>query len=106
MADRDPTAGKRAHVGRRRLLGGAGASALAAAVAVFGRPGPASALVAFGCCQLFFHPTLTLAACKTDNAKQKITHYVWTCSQGGTGFTCSCCERYVNGNQTASAAVC
>jgi hypothetical protein len=81
----------RAPVRRRRLLGGIGASGLAAAAAVFGRADPAQALVQVVCCHLCFNPSHSEQECETG------THYVWTCSQTVNNRLnqCWCCEHGV-----------
>jgi hypothetical protein len=79
--------GRRKGLGRRRFLSGVGASGLATAMAVFGSATPASALVAAGCCNLCRSRSGTFAQCSSG------THYVWSCSIGGSAFLhCTCCE--------------
>jgi hypothetical protein len=77
--------------GRRRFLGGLGASGLAAAVAVFGRADPAYALVTVVCCHLCFSPSHSEQECETGR------HYVWTCGRTVNGRLqqCWCCEHGV-----------
>ncbi|GAA1027632.1 hypothetical protein GCM10009557_09780 [Virgisporangium ochraceum] len=58
---------------RRRVLGGLGATGLAAAVAVFGRSGPAAAKYNVACCHLEYAPTRTISSCLS-------------------GRRCQCCE--------------
>jgi hypothetical protein len=70
---------------RRRLLGGLGASGLAAAVAVFGRSSAASAKYHVACCDLEFAPTRTISSCLSGR------HYVWHCWHAGY-VRCQCCE--------------
>jgi len=75
------------------LLGGIGASGLAAAMAVFGRSTEAAAsvspnLVTVVCCNLCFSPSHSELECETG------THYVWTCARTVNGRLqqCWCCE--------------
>lgn len=90
--------------GRRALLGGAGASGLAMAAAVFGRSTPAAA-ANYGCCQLAFNPpNISYTTCANANY-----NYIWNCLYGTVGpiYRYSCCERYTNSSRTtynASAA--
>jgi hypothetical protein len=104
VTDSDTTgAAKRAHIGRRRLLAGAGASGLAAAMTVFGRPGAALA-ANYRCCNLAIHPpNISMSSCK-NVSQEKWTYYVWTCTGGG--YRCSCCEHYTYDTITGSAATC
>ncbi|MBF9132831.1 hypothetical protein I0C86_28310 [Plantactinospora sp. S1510] len=86
--------------GRRRIFAGIGASGLAAAVAVFGRSGPAAAAYAYACCSLEFHPTMSVSACKSGS------HYVWHCWHAGY-VRCQCCEAKDSyGHTVASAYSC
>jgi hypothetical protein len=87
-------------VRRRRLLGGVGASGVAAAIAVFGRSSPAEAYV-YACCHLEFHPTWSIRDCLNTY------HYVWHCWHAGY-VRCQCCEvkRYAGGPNVASAYSC
>jgi hypothetical protein len=76
----------RSRVARRRFLGVVGGGGLATAATVFGFASPASATVAYGCCNLCCNPKgKTLAQCETG------FHYVWQCTES-TGGTCTCCE--------------
>lgn len=104
MTDSDTTgAVRRTRIGRRRLLAGAGASGLAAAVTVFGRPDAALAAY-YRCCNLVFSPpNISMSSCK-NVSQEKFTYYIWTCSGGG--YRCSCCEHKVYGTTTGSAATC
>lgn len=72
-------------VGRRRFLGGVGASGLAAAGVVFGFAGPAQALVPVGCCTLCCKSTGSLGSCESGS------HYVWSCTIEND-LICDCCE--------------
>ena len=87
-------------VRRRRLLGGVGASGVAAAIAVFGRSGPAAAYD-YACCHLQFHPTWSISGCLNTY------HYVWHCWHAGY-VRCQCCEvkNYAGGPNVASAYSC
>jgi hypothetical protein len=71
-------------VRRRRLLGGLGATGVAAAVAVFGRSTPASAYNV-ACCHLDLPPTWSVSRCRG------VPHYVWHCWHAGY-VRCQCCE--------------
>ncbi|GAA0958990.1 hypothetical protein [Virgisporangium aurantiacum] len=88
-------------VRRRRLLGGVGASGIAAAIAVFGRSGPAAAAYQYACCHLQFHPTKSISYCLGTY------HYVWHCWHAGY-VRCQCCEvkNYAGGPNVASAYSC
>jgi hypothetical protein len=70
--------------GRRRFLGKAGVAGLAAAAAVFGRSTPAFA-ANYGCCNLLFAPSHSVAQCRTGS------NYTWTCSMNAY-LWCYCCE--------------
>jgi hypothetical protein len=70
---------------RRRILGAIGASGLATAGVVFGRPSAAHA-VRVGCCNLCHNPSMSVRQCRTYGS-----HYVWGCTQTST-ISCLCCE--------------
>src|SRR5215217_4780120 len=76
---------------RRRVLGGIGASGLAVAGAVFGRPGAAHATVRTGCCNTCHAPSISVAKCKTYGG-----HYIWGCQQT-SAISCLCCESQSGG---------
>lgn len=103
MKNTNGAAAKAPHVGRRRILGGLGASGLAAAVAVFGRSSPAFA-ENFGCCSLYFDPpNISYPVCTTVTAT--LSYYLWNCST--PQWSCKCCEQYVYGVYlTGSAGKC
>jgi hypothetical protein len=103
MKETNGDAAKAHRVGRRRLLGGVGASGLAAAVAVFGRSSPAFA-GNYGCCNLYVSPpNISYATCTTSSTT--LSYYNWSCSSGG--YSCQCCEQYVYGVYfTGSGARC
>jgi hypothetical protein len=105
VTDSDTTgAVRRTRIGRRRLLAGAGASGLAAAVTVFGRPGAALA-ANYGCCNLVYSPpNISMSSCK-NVSQEKFTYYLWKCTTS-SGRTCYCCEHKVYGTTTGSAATC
>ncbi len=77
---------KAGQVRRRRLLGGVGASGIAAAMAVFGRSSPAAATYNVACCHLTWSPTKTISQCLAATY-----HYVWHCWHAGY-VRCQCCE--------------
>jgi hypothetical protein len=74
-------------IGRRRILGGIGASGLAAAVATFAQSTPAFAAYQ-GCCGLAHPPGtpgyVSYSTCRAHAA------YIWNCASGTLG--CACCE--------------
>jgi hypothetical protein len=78
--------GSKEKVRRRRVLGGIGASGIAAAIAVFGRSGPAAATYNVACCHLSWAPNRTIAQCLAARY-----HYVWHCWHAGY-VRCQCCE--------------
>jgi len=85
--------------GRRRILAGIGASGVAAAVAVFGRSGPADAIGGYGCCNLQYPPSVSVSSCLNGR------HYVWYC--GLNELQCQCCEvKDPYGNNIRSAYTC
>ncbi|GAA1027636.1 hypothetical protein GCM10009557_09800 [Virgisporangium ochraceum] len=91
---------KAGQVRRRRLLGGVGASGIAAAITVFGRSGPAAAVYNVACCHLAMAPTKTISQCLAAS------HYVWHCWHAGY-VRCQCCEiKNSSGTYTASAYSC
>jgi hypothetical protein len=74
--------------GRRGFLKGVGASALATAAAVFGRPGAAQAVQA-ACCSLAVPPG-SWSTC--SNASDR---YIWQCTQVtpyGVCYRYQCCD--------------
>lgn len=78
--------------GRRGLLKGFGASALATAAVVFGSPGRAEAHgVHRACCHLVLSPsTWSLCANASDN-------YIWSCNYSPVHYICTryqCCEAF------------
>lgn len=84
------TAPKQRRLGRRRLLGGAGASGLMAAAGVFASASQASAANA-GCCSLAHPPGtsgyVTMTYCRAH------MEYLWGCDMTSNGsLHCSCCE--------------
>jgi hypothetical protein len=96
-------AARRTPIGRRRLLAGAGASGLAAAITVFGRPGAAFA-DNYHCCNLIFSPpNISMSSCK-NVSQEKFSNYIWVCNRNG--YRCSCCEHYTYDTVTGSAATC
>ncbi|MCM4080892.1 hypothetical protein [Paractinoplanes hotanensis] len=84
--------------GRRKLLKGVGAGALATSAVVFGAPGTANA-ANYACCSLVFAPS-SYSACAGASKK-----YIWTCRWTST-TGCSCCEKGTSPNYTASAYRC
>ena len=86
--------------GRRRLLGGLGASALATSIAVFG--GKAKAAMAQPgrphCCNLANYPANT-----TYSYCHAHANYIWYCTDEGGSLHCACCETK---NNAKSAADC
>ncbi len=84
--------------GRRGILKGLGAGALATSAVVFGAPGTANA-ANYACCNLVHSPS-SYTSCK--NARP---NYIWTCRWTST-TGCSCCEKGSSGNYTASAYKC
>lgn len=87
--------------GRRGLLKGAAASALATSAVVFGSPGKAGAgeapCYSFACCCLYFSPG-SWSTCTTGN------YYVWSCYYNPEHYVYRCCERLnANGNAIYSA---
>jgi hypothetical protein len=87
-------------VGRRGLLRGVGAGALATSAVVFGTSQPASAHEKhYACCHLVFTPS-SYATCRDSK------NYTWYCRWTQT-TGCGCCERIgSSGNYTASAYHC
>ncbi len=84
---------------RRRILGGIGASGLAAAGVVFGRPTAAYA-VKTGCCNTCHKPSISVSKCRTYGG-----HYLWACTQSAS-ISCLCCESRGGGcSYTVSSAV-
>jgi hypothetical protein len=74
-------------VGRRGLLKGAGASALATSAVMFGTPGRAEAdYKHYACCHLYLHPT-SWSYCVSGY------NYIWGCTWSN-GRSYQCCERY------------
>lgn len=77
----------RQKIGRRRILGGIGASGLAAAVATFAQSTPAFAVYQ-GCCGLAHPPgdpkNVSYSNCQSHGG------YIWTCASGT--LSCACCE--------------
>lgn len=89
---------QRPKVGRRGILWGIGASALATSAAVFGTGNAASAAV-YGCCHLVFPPS-SYSTCRANR------NYTWYCQATATRG-CGCCERKnANGTIIASAYSC
>jgi hypothetical protein len=82
-----PRSGKRSWAAsRRRILGGIGASGLAAAGVIFGRPTAAFATVAVECCHLCHQPSVSIATCNATSG-----HYTWGCERTSAIY-CLCCE--------------
>jgi hypothetical protein len=79
-------------LGRRRFLSRVGASGLAAAAVVFGRPTAASAYQ-YGCCNLCLSPSGTYSQCASG------TYYFWRCQK--PSIICECCE---HGNSSGGCA--
>lgn len=75
---------QRPKVGRRGILWGFGASALATSVTVFGTRTAASA-ANYACCNLVFAPS-SYSTCRANN------NYTWYCQWTAT-VGCGCCER-------------
>ncbi len=71
---------------RRRFLGGVGATGLATAAVIFGRPEAAQAAVAWRCCHLCKSPSISIASCKNYSG-----HYLWYCNAEAR-IQCQCCE--------------
>jgi hypothetical protein len=74
--------------GRRGFLKGVGASALATAAAVFGRPDAAQAYQ-YACCSLAV-PASSWSSCANMSDR-----YIWTCTQAAPHGTCyryQCCD--------------
>lgn len=87
---------QKSKVGRRTLLGGFGASALATAAVVFGTGKAASAHYNhYGCCHLVFLPS-SYSTCRANR------NYTWYCQATATRG-CGCCER-VNSSGTIIAS--
>jgi hypothetical protein len=78
---------ERPRVGRRRFMTGVGASGLATAAVVFGRPGEALASYPLNCCNLCYAPSISVASCKGYSG-----HYLWRCDNGAGTIHCECCE--------------
>jgi hypothetical protein len=78
---------------RRGILGGIGASGLAAAGVVFGQSTPASALVPVECCTLCYASTHDIWSCESG------AYYAWGCyfTSGGYSWYCECCEHGTGG---------
>ena len=90
--------------GRRRVLGGIGASGLAAAVAVFGKGSPAFAGNWY-CCNLIFHPpNMSMSACQSSHGENE-SWYTWTCARSAS-LDCACCEHKRYGSTVGSAGTC
>lgn len=87
---------------RRFVLGGLGASGLAAAMTVFGKT-PAYA-ANWQCCNLACgRRTVSMSTCLNSH------HYVWSCTTSGGFLWCRCCEIYGSGcccGYRASAGSC
>ncbi|WP_331763696.1 hypothetical protein [Streptomyces anthocyanicus] len=83
----------KARVGRRRVLGGLGASGLVAAAGVFSSASPAAAADNDQCCNLANPPGTsgytTMTYCRNN------ADYLWTCSMSST-LHCTCCETSYN----------
>jgi hypothetical protein len=95
------TARKPQGVGRRRLLAGAGASGLAAAMAVFGRGTPAFA-ANWHCCNLVHNPpNMSFSSCTTTSGSYD-HYYNWYCTE--RYLRCQCCEHYINGVSTPNGS--
>ncbi|MFJ8544422.1 hypothetical protein ACIRFH_20785 [Streptomyces sp. NPDC093586] len=75
-------------LGRRRVLGGLGASGLVAAAGVFSSASPAAA-DSDNCCNLA-HPPGTSGYTTMTYCRAHLG-YLWSCSMSGT-LHCSCCE--------------
>jgi hypothetical protein len=87
----------RVKAGRRRVLVGVGATALATSVTLFGGRGKEAAAAGFGplCCHLAHYPANTsYSNCYAHAA------YIWYCSSSGS-LHCSCCE--TAGNKLSAA---
>jgi hypothetical protein len=94
--------GERSRLGRRRFMTGVGASGLATAAVVFGRPGTAHAYTHY-CCNLCFAPSISLSSCQSYSG-----HYTWYCDSGPSRPHCYCCETMSGGcpSGVKSAASC
>ncbi|MFD4949379.1 hypothetical protein ACFVYE_03150 [Streptomyces sp. NPDC058239] len=82
------TDGPQLRLGRRKVLGGVGASGLMAAAGIFAGAAPAAA-DSDNCCNLANKPGsagyTTMTYCRAHMS------YLWGCSMSGT-LHCSCCE--------------
>lgn len=84
-------------VGRRSLLRGVGAGALATSAVVFGTGQPAAAhFKHYGCCHLVFTPG-SYTSCTRDH------NYLWFCQSSPTRG-CGCCERLNNSGAIIASA--
>ncbi|MFD4898954.1 hypothetical protein [Streptomyces sp. NPDC058411] len=81
--------GPQVRLGRRKVLGGIGASGLVAAAGVFAGATPAAAADSDNCCELANKPGspnfTSMSYCRAHMS------YLWGCSMSGT-LHCSCCE--------------
>ncbi|MFJ5720942.1 hypothetical protein [Streptomyces sp. NPDC093149] len=81
---------EKARVGRRRVLGGIGASGLMASAAVFASSSTAHAGNA-DCCNLA-HPPGTSGYLSNYTDCSSRAAYIWGCTSSGGYLHCYCCE--------------